>query len=128
MGISVVASLAIFTLLLTFAAGLRCKCTQSSNKAPCQDGICDVNKGGDSPLLDGTCDEKVTKSGVTVKYCSCTNKDFCNYERWPDSGAEYDEEVDHPNRRSSNSSSNTPFLFASLLLSFMSLTVVHFFV
>jgi hypothetical protein len=37
-----------------------------------------------SPMRDGECSEKVTKSGTTVKYCACSNKDFCAYERWPD--------------------------------------------
>jgi hypothetical protein len=81
-----------------------------------------------SPLVDGSCNEKTTKSGVTVKYCSCTGKDFCNYEKWPDnSGAEYDEEVDPSNRRRQNNSASMPFLFA-MLSALVSLILVHLYI
>lgn len=80
-----------------------------SNKSPCEDGVCDVYQGGsflhssvnlllaclmldhpengklyacssNSLLSEGVCDERKSKSGFSVKYCSCKQKDFCNYE------------------------------------------------
>uniref|UniRef100_A0A1I7YWG2 Calpain catalytic domain-containing protein n=1 Tax=Steinernema glaseri TaxID=37863 RepID=A0A1I7YWG2_9BILA len=36
-----------------------------------------------SRLPHGHCAEKLTKSGVTVRVCSCDDEDFCNVRLWP---------------------------------------------
>ncbi|VDD97435.1 unnamed protein product [Enterobius vermicularis] len=35
-----------------------------------------------SDLLDGNCQQRITKSGATVRVCSCSNADFCNQDQW----------------------------------------------
>ncbi|PAV92845.1 hypothetical protein WR25_25765 [Diploscapter pachys] len=80
--------------------GLRCKCTKESNTVTCSDGVCDIDKGSclmlDHPtmgihytcygngLKDEQCYNKTSKSGVSVRICSCDSSDFCNYAFWPE--------------------------------------------
>lgn len=72
-----------------------------------------------SALPEGECNEKQTKSGVNVRYCSCSVKDFCNHQKWPensDDGMDTDEDLNG----ASQSFSNLPLLFITLAI-FMSL-------
>lgn len=96
----------IVCFLLKPAFTLKCKCTQSSASIQCVNGICDVPSSpaaclmlnhqttgihyacSGSQLPDGDCQHRVTKSGATVKVCSCSSADFCNQNLWPSSKEE----------------------------------------
>ncbi|TKR77550.1 hypothetical protein L596_018500 [Steinernema carpocapsae] len=93
--------LVFFVAVAAGAEALRCKCSQSSAKTPCDNGICTVPSGdsaclaldhptsgiyyacSQSRLPHGRCSEKLTKSGVTVRVCSCDDEDYCNARMWP---------------------------------------------
>jgi len=80
---------------------LKCKCTQSSIKMPCKDGVCEVPDESACLMLDhplsgrhyacstkemkeGECTVRTSKkSGSTVKVCSCNSSDLCNFKFWP---------------------------------------------
>ncbi|KAI1721344.1 hypothetical protein Ddc_07796 [Ditylenchus destructor] len=47
-----------------------------------------------SKLKEGTCIDKMTKSGATVKICGCDSSDYCNYKLWPNQHNDFDEDVD----------------------------------
>ncbi|CAK5076899.1 unnamed protein product [Meloidogyne enterolobii] len=103
----------IFTILISFlnySNSLKCKCTQSSPKVPCQHGVCEVPTKISSCLMldhpksglhyacstnanlgEGECVEKKSKTGANVKVCSCYSSDFCNFKIWPD-GQELEEQ------------------------------------
>uniref|UniRef100_A0A1I7RZV8 Activin_recp domain-containing protein n=2 Tax=Bursaphelenchus xylophilus TaxID=6326 RepID=A0A1I7RZV8_BURXY len=89
----------IFVISFTYTTALKCKCTQSSNRNPCDSGICEVDANGScltlnheasgfhyacstSKLSNGQCTDKTTKSGQKVTVCSCSNDDYCNFQRW----------------------------------------------
>uniref|UniRef100_A0A914M738 SWIM-type domain-containing protein n=1 Tax=Meloidogyne incognita TaxID=6306 RepID=A0A914M738_MELIC len=104
----------IFTILISFlnySNSLKCKCTQSSPKVPCQHGVCEVPTKISSCLMldhpksglhyacstnanlgEGECVEKKSKTGANVKVCSCYSSDFCNFKIWPDGRQELEEQ------------------------------------
>uniref|UniRef100_A0A914PFK3 Uncharacterized protein n=1 Tax=Panagrolaimus davidi TaxID=227884 RepID=A0A914PFK3_9BILA len=51
-----------------------------------------------SPPSEEECIEKTTKSGATVKVCSCDSSDFCNFKQWPN---EDDDIIETPGHHSS---------------------------
>uniref|UniRef100_A0A7E4W622 Activin_recp domain-containing protein n=1 Tax=Panagrellus redivivus TaxID=6233 RepID=A0A7E4W622_PANRE len=96
-------SLFIFVIFICAytSEALKCKCTQSSWKTTCEDGICEVDDESgsclmlnhpisgrhyacsQSPASESECIEKTTKSGAKVTVCSCDTSDFCNFKMWP---------------------------------------------
>uniref|UniRef100_A0AC35G065 Uncharacterized protein n=1 Tax=Panagrolaimus sp. PS1159 TaxID=55785 RepID=A0AC35G065_9BILA len=114
----------IFSILIFFIScfffnaieALKCKCTQSSWKTVCENGICEVSDDNSaclmldhplsgrhyacsqSPPSEEECIEKTTKSGATVKVCSCDSSDFCNFKQWPN---EDDDIIETPGHHSS---------------------------
>ncbi|KAK0416679.1 hypothetical protein QR680_012627 [Steinernema hermaphroditum] len=94
-------TVALLAVLVAPLQALRCKCTQSSAKTPCDAGVCSVPDGesgclsldhptsglyyacSKSRLPHNHCNEKLTKSGITVRVCSCDDADFCNARLWP---------------------------------------------
>ncbi|CAD6187699.1 unnamed protein product [Caenorhabditis auriculariae] len=86
------------------AAALRCKCTKESETVSCTDGVCETDVGSclmlDHPTMgvhytchtrgmkNGSCHNRTSKSGVSVKICGCNGPDFCNYSMWPDKSAQ----------------------------------------
>uniref|UniRef100_A0A1I7TMC0 Activin_recp domain-containing protein n=1 Tax=Caenorhabditis tropicalis TaxID=1561998 RepID=A0A1I7TMC0_9PELO len=90
---------------------LRCKCTKESETVTCTDGVCDTENGSclmlDHPtmgihytchnkgLKDGSCHNRTSKSGVSVKICGCTAPDFCNFSMWPDKSGHHHHKHHH---------------------------------
>uniref|UniRef100_A0AC34R385 Uncharacterized protein n=1 Tax=Panagrolaimus sp. JU765 TaxID=591449 RepID=A0AC34R385_9BILA len=90
----------LFVFVSTVEA-LKCKCTQSSWKTTCDDGMCEVPDGNGACLMldhpvsgrhyacsqssvrQPDCIEKTTKSGAIVTVCSCDGSDYCNFKMWP---------------------------------------------
>ncbi|KAI6215915.1 hypothetical protein M3Y94_00441000 [Aphelenchoides besseyi] len=131
----------------TIVYGLRCKCTQNSNRIPCQDGVCDVESGNSacltldhptsgrhyacstSVLPEAQCVDKTSKSGLVVKVCSCgsnydSTSEFCNYKLWPDrSSTRYDYELDNEPTNGVLALTNQCAILTSL---FTSCVIIHF--
>lgn len=89
-----------FMLLIPQMPALKCKCSQSSSKTPCNNGVCEVSDNSACLMLDhpkngrhyacstselpeGECAEKVSKAGTTIKVCACNSSNFCNFKLWP---------------------------------------------
>ncbi|KAH7731278.1 Protein Y45F3A.4 [Aphelenchoides avenae] len=110
----------LFTFTTAFLAvtdALKCKCTQSSARSPCDAGICEVPAGSSACLMidhpasgrhyacstasmeHGECIDKMTKSGTTAKVCACDTTDFCNFKMWP-SLEDFSSE-EHPRKQTS---------------------------
>uniref|UniRef100_A0A0N5A279 Activin_recp domain-containing protein n=1 Tax=Parastrongyloides trichosuri TaxID=131310 RepID=A0A0N5A279_PARTI len=84
-------------------APLKCKCTKNSSKSICDDsGTCKIDDRknaaclmlehphtgihyacSSSKLSENYCTYKISKIGVKVRVCSCSNEDFCNIKKWP---------------------------------------------
>ncbi|CAL2036459.1 unnamed protein product [Caenorhabditis brenneri] len=92
-------------------SAVRCKCTKESETVTCTEGVCDTENGSclmlDHPsmgvhytchnkgLKDGSCHNRTSKSGVSVKICGCTAPDFCNFSMWPDKSAHHHHKHHH---------------------------------